>query len=170
MNYESLNENVLLIELTQTEMKQFDITYDSLSNNAKTTAAVKKILRTINPNRNNTNQKIVVEALPTQSGGCFFIFTFKYPKKYKYRVKKPNSLILKTRNIDDLLDFISASKKQERKKIICSLYKMNDRYFVILPKISTDISPTMTEFGEISDNCSAYTVAEHGSFIGKITI
>lgn len=170
MNYESLNDNVLLIELTQKEMEQFDITYESLNNNAKTKDAVKRILRNIRPNSSNANQKIVVEALPTQNGGCFFIFTFKSPKKYRYRVKKTDNLILKTRSIDDLLDFISASKKQTRKKIICSLYKMDDRYFVILPKISTDISSTMTEFGEIYDNYSAYKVTEHGSFIGRVTI
>ena len=52
MNYESLNDNVILVELTKEEMSQFHITYDSLDcDNELTEFAIRKILNEISQDK-----------------------------------------------------------------------------------------------------------------------
>ena len=45
MNYETLNNNVMLVELTCEDMKNLSLTYDSFDNKETTSTAVKRILK-----------------------------------------------------------------------------------------------------------------------------
>ena len=66
MIFESLNNNVMLVELSDDEMKTYNITYESLNNqDADTQIAIRKLLDHIdNKNSIKTGGKVVVEALP----------------------------------------------------------------------------------------------------------
>ena len=78
MIVENLNNNVMLVELSVDEMKEYDITYETLNNqDRKNQVAIKNLLEQIDPrNILENGGKVIVEAMPIDGGGCFFIFTF----------------------------------------------------------------------------------------------
>ena len=118
MTFEVLNDNVMLVELTFEEMKKYHITYETLDCNSQyTQSAVKNILDLIKAGENfNTKDKITVEALPVNDGGCFFIFTFSPKKKVRYKMKKLiNSSVFQAETLDNLLDFVSVLKNLLKK-------------------------------------------------------
>ena len=92
MIFETLNDNVILLELSHDEMKKFHITYDILnSNNEKTKNVLKALLHNIDTeNRFSKGEKVLIEAMPTENGGCFFILTFSNRRKTVYRIKRSN--------------------------------------------------------------------------------
>ena len=112
MTFETLNNNVMLVELSGKEMEKFHITYEMLSDNSeKTQLALKLLLWEIHPEKRlSRGEKVVVEAMPTENGGCFFIFTFTYKKRYKVK-RKNTAFIFCADNLNDFLDFISVIKK-----------------------------------------------------------
>lgn len=171
MNYESLNNDVMLVELTKEEMNKFHITYESLeSDNEQTKLVIKEILNEISQNQIKSNSKITVEALPTDSGGCFFIFTFS-SKPHRYKVKKTyNYLLFKTNNLNSLLDAISSIQKQSDKKTTCKIFQMNDDFYLHLsPKLQV-FYPIFKEFGYLLNSFSKERLYEHGELIGEVRI
>ena len=131
MNYETLNKNVILVELTKEEMNRFHITYESLSNNNKhSEIAVKSILKEISQDKIKANDKILVEALPIDDGGCFFIFTFS-ERKHRYKLKKSSSdVFFYTDNINELLDCISSAQNRSQTQSPCRLFRMNNTFYL----------------------------------------
>ena len=115
MIFESLNNNVMLVELSDDEMKTYNITYESLNNqDADTQIAIRKLLDHIdNKNSIKTGGKVVVEALPIDGGGCFFIFTFiQDRRKYKLKRAEPNSFFV----LEKLDDFHKGNNKECKTK------------------------------------------------------
>lgn len=169
MNYESLNDNVILVELTKEEMCQFQITYDSLDcNNELTEIAIRKILNEISQDKIKTNKKITVEALPTDDGGCFFIFTFS-AKLHRYKVKKSyNDVFFRTDNLNSLLDTISSVQKISSNKTPCKIFEMNKDFYLSLSSQHRCFYPIFKEFGSVSNSFSKEILFEHGKFIGEV--
>ena len=83
MTFETLNDNVMLIELSREEMEKLHITYESLNDsNEETQVALKTLLSKIDTEKRlSKDEKVLVEAMPTENGGCFFILTFTYRNK-----------------------------------------------------------------------------------------
>lgn len=171
MNYETLNENCLLVELTCEEMKQLHITYESLDSNSELCEnAVRKILKEISRDKIKPNNKITVEALPTNDGGCFFIFTFS-EKKHRYKVKKPcNDIFFYTDNLNGLLDSISSAQRLNGHKAPCRVFKMNDNFYLYLSQNHKHLHPIFKEFGSITNSFSKEMLNEHGVFMGEVVI
>ena len=167
MNYETLNNNVMLVELTCEDMKSLSLTYDSFDNKETTSTAVKKILSEI-PHKADTKSKITVEALPTNDGGCFFIFTFSKNEKQRYKLKKQNAFWYRTENIDNLLDVISLSQKISDFKTESQVFKYNNQYYLSLNSDHKTLFPLMKEFGEISNHPSEEMISEHGEYLGQV--
>lgn len=171
MTFETLNDNVMLVELSGDEMEKLHITYDSLNNdNEKTQVALKTLLsRFDSEKRLSKGEKVVVEAMPTENGGCFFIFTFVYNKKKRYRVKRNDmSLVFHSDNLNDFLDFISVAKKNIRNEQLCEAYKLKNNYFLIVPQENEIINHLVQEYGEKTKNVSREWLMEHGENLGKI--
>ena len=126
MTFEVLNETTILVELTFEEMKKYHITYETLDSNNN---AIKNILNVIKASdKFNDSEKITIEALPVNDGGCFFILTFTPKKKVRYKMRKlPNNSVFKTDTLDNLLDFVSALKVKHQKNLKYEIYKMNER-------------------------------------------
>lgn len=169
MNYETLNNNVMLVELTCEDMKNLSLTYDSFDNKETTSTAVKKILKEI-PHKANIKGNITVEALPTNDGGCFFIFTFSSTKKQRYKLKIQEPFWCWTENIDNLLDLISLAEKSNESKTKSQIFKYNNLYYLSLNSNHKKLFPLMKEFGKISNLPPAETVFEHGEYLGQISI
>ncbi len=171
MIFETLNDNVLLVELTSDEMEKFHITYDSLNDNSeKTQVAIKSLLQRIDINdRTQKGEKVVVEALPTEDGGCFFIFTFTKAVKKRYRVKKNDaSLIFKASSLDNLLDFISNTKNTSNSSQKCKAYEMENSFYLFIPKKSDRLNAIADEFGTISNEISYERLNEYGKSLGNV--
>ncbi len=171
MIFETLNDNVMLIELTGDEMEKFHITYDTLNDsNENTQNALKRLLQKVDAdNRVSKGESVVVEALPTDNGGCFFIFTFTKPVKKRYRVKKNDfSLIFKAECLNDFLDFISTAKNSMNIAEKCHAYEMENSYYLFIPKTDSRISAVVSEFGIISRNTDYERLKEYGKSLGEI--
>lgn len=169
MNYESLNDNVMLVELSKEEMNQFHITYDSLDcDNELTEIAIRKILNEISQDKIKTNNKITVEALPTDDGGCFFIFTFSV-KPHRYKVKKTdNDFFFKTDNINSVLDTILSVQRRSDVKTPCKIFEMNNDFYLQLSPKHKRFYPIFKEYGLVSNSFSKEIINEHGKLLGEI--
>lgn len=170
MIFETLNDNVMLVELSGEEMERFHITYELLNNdNVNVQFAIKNLLHKIDAkNRLSKGEKVIVEAMPTENGGCFFIFTFTPVCKRKYRLKrKEKSLIFSTEKLDDLLDFIS-TMKMERINQKCELFNMEDEFFMVIPESNEKLIATVSEFGEIYSNTNYMKLKEYGKYMGNV--
>ena len=168
MTFEVLNETTILVELTFEEMKKYHITYETLESNNN---ALKNILNVIKASdKVNTSEKITIEALPVNNGGCFFILTFTPKKKTRYKMKKLNTnSVFKTDNIDNLLDFVSALKEKYQKNLKYEIYKMNNAFYMQFPERSQKLNAVMGEFGQISD-VTPEKIGEYGILLGSVII
>ena len=167
MNYETLNNNVMLVELTCEDMKNLSLTYDSFDNKETTSTAVKRILKEI-PHKVDTKSKITVEALPTNDGGCFFIFTFSTTEKQRYKLKTQEPFWYRTENIDNLLDVISLSESFCHLKTESRIFKYDNNYYLSLNPEHKKLFPLMKEFGKLSNIPSNELVSEYGEYLGRV--
>lgn len=172
MTFEMLNDSVILVELSLEEMKKYHITYETLDCDSQfTQSAIQSILNIIKASdKFNMSDKILVEALPVYDGGCFFIFTFTQKKKVRYKMKRYNDYtVFKTDNLDNLLDFVSALKKQYRKNLEYDIYKLDKSFYMQIPENSPKLNAVMGEFGQISDVIPE-KIREFGDKVGLIII
>lgn len=171
MTFEALNDNVMLIELSREEMEKLHITYESLNDgNENMQTALKTLLSGINAQKRiSKGEKVIVEALPAENGGCFFILTFTYNKKKRYKVKQyERSFIFRAENINDFLDFISTAKKNVVSPNVCQAYKLKNNYYLFIPEDSRILSYLVTEYGEKAENICQEWLKEHGESLGKV--
>lgn len=170
MTFETLNNNVMLVELSGKEMEKFHITYEMLNDNSeKTQIALKSLLWEIHPEKRlSKGEKVLVEAMPTENGGCFFIFTFTYKKK-RYKVKrKDTAFIFCADNLNDFLDFISIIKKNTHISYTCNVYKLKNNYYLHIPDDSEKLNHYAWEYGEKSENICHEWLIEHCKNLGKV--
>ncbi len=170
MTFETLNDNVMLVELSGDEMEKLHITYESLNDSSEDTQiALKSLLCRIDlEKRFSKGQRVVVEAMPTENGGCFFIFTITN-KKRRYKVKRNDiSLIFGADSLDDFLDFITVAKKNINMQQICEAYKLKNNYFLFIPKENEEINRLVSEYGERLKNISYEWLNEHCNSLGKV--
>ncbi len=171
MTFETLNDNVMLVELSGDEMEKFHITYDSLNDGSeKTQVALKSLLCKMDAGeRLSRGEKVIVEAMPTENGGCFFIFTFTYAEKRRYKVKRNNiPLIFQTDNLDDFLDFVTVVRKNVKVQQICQAYKLKNNYFLFIPKENEIINRLVQEYGENTKSINREWLNEHCKNLGKV--
>ncbi len=171
MIFETLNDNVVLVELSGEEMEKFHITYDLLDNkNEKMEIAIKSLIHEIDvEKRLSKGEKVIVEAMPTEEGGCFFIFTFTRTTKKKYKLKRKESfLIFQVNNVDDLLDFISAITKANRNDCKCEIFNMENEYFMVISDYDEKIKAVVCEYGDIYTNINYARLKEYGKSVGNV--
>ena len=73
MTFETLNDNVMLVELSGKEMEKLHITYETLNDGSeKTQIALKTLLSKIDTKKRlSKGEKVVVEAMPTETVVAF---------------------------------------------------------------------------------------------------
>ena len=170
MTFEALNGNVVLVELSGEEMKNFNITYDTLESDEHTERVIRTILKDIPCENYPQRDKIIVEALPADNGGCFFIFTFTNRKKQRYRVKKQEiPTVFEIDCADDFLDFLSAAKNPLPQNMKCPVYRMENSFYLVFPYSLSEYSHILEEFGKTSLHTAA-SIGERGKHMGFISI
>ncbi|MBR2954111.1 MAG: adaptor protein MecA [Clostridia bacterium] len=171
MIFETLNENVMLLELSGDEMEKFHITYDTLNcDDENTKNILKSLLYKIDTeNRISKGEKVLVEAMPTENGGCFFILTFTRKRKTVYRLKRNNaSAIFHTDTIDNVLDFLSAIRNKEIADQKIEVFSMDSEYFLHIPQNSRKLNIIMCEYGESVHNVNYEKLKEYGESLGTV--
>lgn len=166
MTFEKLNDNVMLVELSSDEMRKYRITYDCLEeNNESSQQAIRNIIKSIDNEKNY--EKVVVEALPIEKGGCFFIFTFTPSVKRKYKIRKSEDrTVFSIANINNLLDFMSYAKKTIRKDIVFTVYKMDEGFFISVPSCNQRLNIMLSEFGNLTGKFTRDRICEYGKKLG----
>ena len=170
MIVENLNNNVMLVELSVDEMKEYDITYETLNNqDRKNQVAIKNLLEQIDQrNILENGGKVIVEAMPIDGGGCFFIFTFQQLRK-RYKLKTPETVsFYRMENLNDLLDFLCVTRKLPNSEISIDAYRMNKDYYISFPRENSKIKTVLNEFGTEVDKTTGYRILEYGKNLGKI--
>lgn len=171
MIIETLNNNVMLVELSKDEMKSLNITYEDLDKHSKVTqSALKSLLCKIDTKKRASNGTgVLVEALPTEDGGCFFIFTFKNKEFFRYRAKiNKDYAVFKADNIDDFLDFMKTARPYCKKKTFCKAFKLKNKYYLYFPEKSNRLCQLMWEYGKKVDFITYEWLNEHCETLGKI--
>jgi negative regulator of genetic competence, sporulation and motility len=157
-----IEKGKVLETLTLEEYKSFDASFEQ--------DVFEEIsLKTCVEKRISKGEKVIVEAMPTENGGCFFILTFTYNKKKRYKVKRnESSYIFRAENINDFLDFISTAKKNVDSQQICHAYKLKNNYYLYIPDESRELSHLVMEYGEKTENICHEWLKEHGENLGKV--
>ncbi|MBQ4571985.1 MAG: adaptor protein MecA [Clostridia bacterium] len=171
MIFETLNENVMLLELSGDEMEKFHITYDTLNcDDENTKNILKSLLYKIDTeNRISKGEKVLVEAMPTENGGCFFILTFARKRKTVYRLKRNNApAIFHTDTIDNVLDFLSAIRNKEIADQKIEVFSMDSEYFLHISQNSRKLNIIMCEYGESVHNVNYEKLKEYGESLGTV--
>jgi hypothetical protein len=136
-------------------MKEYKITYETLNDdNKESQSAIKNLLFSIDKRKViKKGEKVVVDALPIEGGGCFFILTLTPSVKRKYKIKKTDTTNLYSLgSMNNLLDFINVFKKFSDKEQKITIYKMNEDYFVTTEGYDLKLNSVLSEFGEIVEN------------------
>ncbi len=168
MNYEKLNENIMLVELSFKEMNELNITYETMTDDSlKTQNALKKILKNISLESSHHTEKVTVEALPTDDGGCFFIFTFIH-RKERYRIQAKNDVFLKLKSLDDVLDLLCILKKRNTSLIKKDFFALGGNYYLSIDNSQKEFFSLYQEFGTLTREINQAHLREYGKYLGKI--
>ncbi len=170
MIVENLNNNVMLVELSLDEMKKYDITYETLnSQDRKNQVAIKNLLEQINHHNSFGNSgKVLVEAMPIDGGGCFFIFTFQQTRR-RYKLKTSEHIsFYRMEGVNDLLDFLNVTRKTPNLENSVSAYKMNENYYISISKENSRMKAVLKEFGIEVDKITGYRIQEYGENLGRV--
>lgn len=173
MTFEKLGDNVVLVELTDTEMNGYSVTYETLSSDdPHAKIMIKKIVersKELSFSKRNC-EKITVEAFPICDGGCFFILTFTPKKSSRYLVKnQAENIIIEYENMDSLLDFSLALKSSHSQSDNGKLYRYNEKYFLFTDKFSSHLPE---EYGKVHNGNSVFAnrITEYGTFLGNFPL
>ena len=158
MKIDSPNKNKIIVELTDEDMLSLDITYDELDySNIETRRVIWTILakarkslgRDIDP-----SGKIVIETLPSRTGGCMILFTV----SDKTEARKSNlpvrlsreSAVYELDSIDNVIDLYNSIKSSYDFPLSAELYSDKSGKFRIITRLSpdwSDIKCKLSEYG-----------------------
>lgn len=171
MNITAEADNKICVELTKDDMSELDITYDELDySNIETRRVLWTLLDEARHKLGKNiylTQKMLIEAVPDDKGGCSIIFTVMQEDGSCGRKKlvKLNDakIICRTDNIDDM--GAMAKILSENAKIAKSeLYTDGKSYRIILYPRSpstADLSALIGEFCDVEDETAAPYTFEH---------
>lgn len=146
-----------IAELSAQELKDCELSFDeSGQDEFKTERLIELIIDTaVSQYHINSfaGGKTLVEALPVCGESCFFLCTHIEKKKERYRlISKPLRLSFKTSDIDNLLDMMSAVKRNNIHLLSYSLFKDSKNYFLVAEYRFVDekhLLRIFSEFGEV---------------------
>lgn len=178
MNITVQAENTICIELTKNDMVQLDITYEELDySNIETRRVLWTLLDEARHELGRDirlTQKMLIEAVPDDNGGCSIYFTVNDEKcnapGRKQLIKLTGvKTVCQSSNIDrigELANVLHRNGKISKSE----LYTDGENYrLIISPKASFvgDINSVVGEFCDICDGFSAAFTAEHWKLLAS---
>lgn len=161
MKITSPSEDKIIVELSNQDMLELDITYENMDYSTIETrrviwtvldAAGKVLDRDLDPSR-----RMVIEAIPKPDGGCILVFTVmngckNYQNKKPLLKKQPESLLCEFDSLDNL--YRCAEGLNLNNEIESSLYENSGKYRLILTS-PYEIGSIRRHFSEfcLCENC-----------------
>lgn len=156
MKIHAQNPNTIVVELSNGDLRELDITFDEMDySNIETRRVIWTLLdearRELGCDIDPSGQ-MLVEASPMKEGGCEIIFTV-----FSKRLQRPNRLMIKRRrqpgvfsfdNADALMDACAAVRRCGEPPA-SDLYRQGSRYALILYPCERDdaIRSVLSEYG-----------------------
>lgn len=166
MKITSPSEDKIIVELSDQDMLELDITYENMDYSTIETrrviwtvldAAGKVLGRDLDPSR-----KMVIEAIPKPDGGCILVFTVmngckNYQSKKPLLKKQPENLLCEFDSLDNL--YRCAEGLNLNSEIESSLYENSGKYRLILSS-PYEIGSIRRHFSEFCfcENCETLKV------------
>lgn len=163
MNINSPAEDKIIVDLTEQDMLELEITYEDMDYSTIETRRViwtvldeagKVLGRELDPSR-----RMIIEAMPKSEGGCVLSFTIldgrkKYLPKKQLLKKHPQNIICEFDSIESL--YMAVENLPECENAESSLYENGGKYRLII-KGSDDpslIRNYFSEFGKAENACA----------------
>lgn len=176
MFIEQLDKTRLLINLESEDLNIFDLDPNSISMEDKETRDLFKQLLSLAAIKTGIvlrDKTISVELMPYDRG-CFILATVKAKGRRKtYRIKKTTShLLMKFKNVGDMLEAVKLLYDKGFSEYGCSLYRGQLRYYLLISSkasVPKNIRIMLSEYGKICqcDNLTAVRVNEMCTVICK---
>ncbi|HZK21372.1 MAG TPA: adaptor protein MecA [Oscillospiraceae bacterium] len=180
MKIELQNEDKIVVELTKTDLKSLDITYEDMDySNIETRRVIwtlldeaKRVLgKDISP-----AERMLIEALPLEDGGCVLYFTVLpssgYDKSSKRLVMKKEAepILLYTKDCNSFIDSVGILKEMSGRHKGYSSYILSDAYYtVVYPKLTQSdyFVRGLCEYCDIvdADMTKISQVSEYGEYL-----
>ena len=165
MKIEAEGDEKIAVTLTESDMQDFDITYEEMDySNIETRRVIWTILdeakrvlgRTI-----NIDNRLLVQVSPGENGGCIIHFTESREKDLSTRKrlimkKDAEPLLFRAFDADSFIDSMPLLKSLDQYADSTELFRLGDDYHAVIhPKTScTDkILIHLCEFGEVTLSC-----------------
>lgn len=176
MKIESNGEEKITVALTTQDLCELDITYDEMDySNIETRRVIWTILdearRTLGK-AIDTDGRLLIEALPSDDGGCILVFTSLpiFDSKTKKRLimkKESDPLVFCPFDENAFIDALTTLSHLKENIKSCDAVIFNNLYYIIIrPKLtfSDKITHILSEFGNVEEVCKAdiSTFYEHG--------
>ncbi len=171
LNITQQTENTICIELTQDDMTQLDITYDELDYSNIETRRVLWTLLDEAKHKLGKNislaQKMLIEALPDEKGGCTLFFTVtdapcEISGKKQLIKQQATSAVCQSEKLDDLCDLASVLRKMDCTQKSELYFNGKNYRMIIYPKNHChNINNVVTEFGILCEKDAESFTAEH---------
>lgn len=173
VNIQPLGSNKFIVALSRDDLKELDITYDTMDySNIETRRVIWTILDSV---RRNTGRDIdpsgnlIIEAAPDSSGGCVLMFTVPVShSNIGTVISKTNpTQIFEFNSINDLLDALSAVEIREKR-----IFTNGRKFRAEFPTQQTALCfPVLQEFGKFvgNDSMTAAATHEHWQEVSKST-
>ncbi len=180
MKIELQNGDKIVIELTSLDLKTLDITYEDMDySNIETRRVIWTLLdeaRRVLGKDISTAERMLIEALPSDDGGCVLYFTV-LPSSGQDRngkrlvmKKEAEPMLLNTGDCDSFIGAVESLKSMgNRHKGFCSFYLAGEYYTVVYPKLTQSeyIVRSLCEYCDIveADTVKISEISEHGKYI-----
>ncbi len=178
MNITVQAENTICIELTSQDMTELDITYEELDySNIET----RRVLWTLLDEAKHTlgrdirlTQKMLIEAVPDENGGCRIYFSVAeepFGKSGKKQLIKLTGTKTVCQSVS--IDNIGALSQVLQKNNCISkseLYTDGEKYRLIVcqkPSFTGDLTAVLREYCDICDTSSASYTSEHWKLLAS---
>lgn len=180
MKIELQNEDKIVVELTSLDLKTLDITYEDMDySNIETRRVIWTLLdeaRRVLGKDISTTERMLIEALPSDDGGCVLYFTvlpssgLDRSGKRLVMKKEAEPLLLRTGDCDSFIGAVELLKSIEnRHKGFSSFYLAGEYYTVVYPKLTQSeyFVRSLCEYCDIveADTMKISEISEYGKYI-----
>lgn len=171
MKIEVLADEKLCVSLSNSDLKDLDITYEEMDySNVETRRVIWTVLDEAKNCLNtpiNTDGRLLIEVCPDENGGCIMFFTAipkddKANNKRLVMKKEAEPLLLKLLDNNSLIEATVLLEKKKSLLVRWELFKFGEDFCIaIFPKIShtAELTYILGEYGDI-EVCEKSRLAE----------
>ncbi len=184
MKIELQNEDKIVVELSSHDLKTLDITYEDMDYaNIETRRVIWTLLdeaRRVLGKDISTTERMLIEALPSEDGGCVLYFTVlpsvgREPNGKRLVMKKEaEPMLLYAEDCDGLIEASRELKAMSNRHKGFSSYALDGAYYIIVyPKLTQSdfLLRRLCEYCDISDagNEQLARITEYGKLLSSFS-